>query len=118
MCSTLYNVVKGREAVLYDRFIADRLARLRQVKEMSARDMSLSIGLNQNYINQIENQKMLPSMQAFFYICEFLDITPQEFFDEYNPYPEQLNELIEELKKLDANSLSHIMGLVKLLNGK
>jgi transcriptional regulator with XRE-family HTH domain len=104
--------------VIYDKFIADRLAQLRHVKEMSARDMSLSMGQNENYINQIENQKMLPSMQTFFYICEFLEITPQEFFDEFNPYPERLKELIEELKKLDAESLSCITGLTKLLNKK
>ncbi|MDR0469344.1 MAG: helix-turn-helix domain-containing protein [Peptococcaceae bacterium] len=103
---------------MYDKFIADRLAQLRHVKEMSARDMSLSMGQNENYINQIENQKMLPSMQTFFYICEFLEITPQEFFDEFNPYPERLKELIEELKKLDAESLSCITGLTKLLNKK
>jgi hypothetical protein len=32
-------------------------------------------------INNIENGINLPSMQAFFYICEYLEITPKEFFD-------------------------------------
>ena len=100
---------------MYEDFIPERLARLRQVKERSARDMSLSIGQNQNYINHIENGKMLPSMQSFFYICEFLGISPQEFFDEGNPRPEELNELIMDLKKLDTTSLSYITGIVKAL---
>ena len=58
-----------------------RLAALRINKGVSARDMSLSIGQSAGYINNIENGINLPSMQAFFYICEYLEITPKEFFD-------------------------------------
>ena len=100
---------------MYEKFIANRLNQLRQVKERSARDMSLSLGQNQNYINHIENGKMLPSMQSFFYICNYLGITPQEFFDEGNPQPEKLAELVANLKRLDSKSLSYIMGIVKML---
>lgn len=57
-----------------------RLAQLRSEKGVSARDMSLSIGQNASYINNIENGKALPSMTGFFYICEYLNITPGEFF--------------------------------------
>ena len=59
-----------------------RLARLRNQMNVSARDMSLSIGQNPGYINNIESGKALPSMSVFFYICEYLGITPAEFFDE------------------------------------
>lgn len=61
---------------------------------------------------------MLPSMQSFFYICEFLGITPQDFFDEGNAHPEMLNDLIMDLKKLDARSLSYIIGIVRILTDK
>lgn len=47
-----------------------RLAQLRNKKGVSARDMSLSIGQNHAYINNIESGKALPSMNTFFYICE------------------------------------------------
>ena len=103
---------------MYEDFIADRLSKLRQNKGISARDMSLSIGQNTNYINHIENRKMLPSMQAFFYICEYLGITPQEFFDAGNAQPEQLRELFEDMKKLDVKALSYITGIVKELVNK
>lgn len=59
-----------------------RLAKLRVAKGVSARDMSLSLGQNENYINMIENKRNNPSMEVFFNICEFLNITPQEFFDD------------------------------------
>ena len=46
-----------------------RLTELRIKHGVSARDMSLSIGQNSSYINNIENGKALPSMTVFFYIC-------------------------------------------------
>lgn len=103
---------------MYDQFTQDRIAKLRLQKNVSARDMSLSLGQNNNYINQIENGKALPSLQGLFYICEYFNITPQQFFDEGNAYPAELADLMEELKKLDATALAHIAGLVKEINGK
>lgn len=78
--------------------------------------MSLTLGQNASYINRIENKKSLPSLQVLFWICEYFGITPQEFFDEGNPYPNQLSQLISEMKKLDADSLALVAKLVKKLN--
>lgn len=96
-------------------FIQERIAQLRTKKGVSARDMSLSLGQSESYINTIENKKSLPSMTLFLYICEYLNITPTEFFDEGNKNPEKLKELIEDLKRLDDKALSHISGLAKEL---
>ena len=103
---------------MYEDFVPERLAKLRTQKGVSARDMSLSLGQANNYINNIENKKSLPSMQAFFYICEYLNVTPQEFFDEGNTYPDRLSALIDDLKKLDSTALSHMAGLEKELASK
>lgn len=103
---------------MYEDFVPERLAKLRTQKGVSARDMSLSLGQANNYINNIENKKSLPAMQSFFYICEYLGVTPKEFFDEENEYPEVLQEFIAEGKKLDAKSLEYILGIMKNLNGK
>ena len=66
----------------YEKYFYERLSKLRSQKNVSARDMSLSIGQSENYINSIENKRMLPSMMGFFYICEYFGIHPKEFFDE------------------------------------
>lgn len=104
--------------MLYEDFVPERLAKLRMQKGVSARDMSLSLGQANNYINNVENKKTLPSMQSFFYICEYLGVTPQEFFDEGNPNPTGLNEFITEAKKLDSQTMSYILGIMKELNSK
>lgn len=59
----------------------NRLAALRESKKISAREMSLAIGQSGSYINKIENHNNYPSMNIFFYICDFLEITPEEFFN-------------------------------------
>lgn len=89
-----------------------RLAQLRNKKGVSARDMSLSIGQNEGYINRIENGKALPSLSAFFFICEYLGITPQQFFDADSKNPQKLDKLINNLKRLDDEKLESISKIV------
>ena len=103
---------------MYEDLFYKRLAELRANKGVSARDMSLSIGQSAGYINALENRNGFPSMQVFFYICEYLGVTPQEFFDEGNPNPTALNEFIAEAKKLDSKAMSYILGIMKELNSK
>lgn len=90
---------------MYEEFIAQRLAALRCQKKVSAREMSLAIGQNESYINRIENKIAQPSMQSFFFICEYLGITPAEFFDESNDYPGEMREVILVLRELNEEQL-------------
>ena len=90
-----------------------RLARLREKKGVSARDMSLSMGQNAGYIHNIENWKSKPSNTGFFYICEYLNVTPSEFFETESTNPEKVNAIIKDLKKLDDKQLDTIASLVK-----
>jgi len=56
-------------------FIALRLASLRTKKNVSARDMSWSIGQASSYISNIENGKSLPSMIGVEIELDELDVT-------------------------------------------
>ncbi len=98
---------------MYEDLFPARLSNLRIQKGVSARDMSLSIGQNPGYINNIETGKSLPSMTSFFYICEYLNITPVEFFDTESNNPEELRILVSYLKKLDPEQFKNISGIVK-----
>ncbi len=97
---------------MYEEDFPIRLAKLRTAKGVSARDMSLSIGQNAGYINNIETGKALPSMAAFFFICEYLNITPQDFFDLDAQEPEELQKIIQNLKKLNKKQLDSISAIV------
>ena len=70
------------ERSVYLKFISNRIYQLRIEKGLSARELSLLLGMSSGYINKIENRKTMPSLQALFLICMFFDITPKEFFNE------------------------------------
>lgn len=91
---------------------AERLSQLREARQVSAREMNLAIGQNCSYINRIENKKAFPSMQCFFYICDYLQISPQEFFDDKSQAPHTLSELTESLKTLSPRQLDLITDIV------
>ena len=90
-----------------------RLAQLRDKKGVSAREMSLSIGQNPGYINNIESGKSMPSLSGVFYICEYLGITPSEFFDIDSQNPTRLNSILHDLKRLNDKQLETIASLIK-----
>lgn len=100
---------------MYEKFLRDRLTSLRVQRGVSAREMSLSIGQNENFINSIETGKTFPSYPSFLYICDYFEITPKQFFDTEEAAPGLLNELMEELKKLDESQLQSLLPLVKSL---
>ena len=92
---------------------AKRLTELRMNKGVSAREMSLSIGQSEGYINNVENGVNLPSMTVFFYICDYLNIAPAEFFDMSLKSPTKSNELLEATKNLSSEQLEHLIAIAK-----
>lgn len=92
---------------------AERLAMLRTKKNVSAREMSLSIGQNPGYINHIETGQGTPSLTGMFYICEYLGITPHEFFDIESSNPAKTAEINKLLKKLTDEQLEIVENLIK-----
>ena len=95
-----------------------RIATLRTKKGVSARDMSITMGQNPGYINNIESGKSMPSLAGIFYICDYLNITPSELFDEEVENPEKLKGIIQDLRKLNDKQLDTISALVKDLINK
>lgn len=96
-----------------EQFIKQRIAKLRTDKNISARELSLQLGQSTGYINTIENGKSLPSMSMFLYICEYFKITPQEFFDEENENPKLIQDILNESRKLNKQSLESILTIIR-----
>lgn len=90
-----------------------RLAKLREEKGVSARDMSLSMGQNPGYINNIESGKSMPSLSGIFYICEYLGISPQDFFDMETKNPSKAAELYSIARGLSDEQLDNLIGIAK-----
>lgn len=96
----------------YINWFPTRITELRIQKGVSARDMSLSLGQSESYINKIENKRTMPSMAGFIYICEYFGITPQEFFNVNSPAPQKSKDVLQELEKLTVSQIDHIMLII------
>lgn len=96
----------------YEKDFPERLAELRQQKKVSAREMSLSLGRNHSYINTIESGKAFPTMKEFFCICDYLNITPKEFFDTKIENPSLSNQLNEETSYLSSGKQQLLLDII------
>ena len=103
---------------LNDTQFGDRLAELRNQHNISARELSLSIGQNSHYINHIENYCVYPSMKMFFYICDYLRISPKQFFDLDLKNPAKLNNLVKHASDLPAEIIDLLILISMCLNKK
>ena len=97
----------------YTQWFSERLAQLRAEKGVSARDMSLSLGQSESYINKIENRRTMPSMTGFFYICEYLEIEPKDFFDTNTTSPAKVLEIMNALGKLSPTQADHVLQIIE-----
>ena len=77
--------------------------------------MSLDLGHSKSYIQSISSGRAMPSMGEFLYICEYLGITPQQFFSEDIENPILLDKAIGAIKRLDEKDLIRITDLAERL---
>lgn len=101
---------------MYEDKFYNRLSQLRMKKGVSAREMSISLGQNPGYINSIESGKALPTMSNFFYICDYLDITPMEFFNFDIGNPKETDMLYNAINQLTDSQFKNIKEIVNDLN--
>lgn len=100
-----------------EQFIRDRLSRLREEKQVSERRMSLDLGHSTSYIRSITSGRSLPSMGEFLYICEYLGITPMEFFNEGKATTLLQQKAIDSIYAMSAEDLALLAGFIERLNG-
>lgn len=92
-------------------FIANRIQTLREAKNISAQTMSRELGYNASYINKIENCYAKPSIDGLFEICEYLNITFEEFFDTGKAHPDKICELLGLAKGLGNEDIQMLINI-------
>lgn len=92
-----------------------RVTDLRLKAGISEYQLSLALGQSKGYIQQISSGKALPSMQRFFDICEYFQITPAEFFDAGNRDPKLTKELVAAAHDLNEEQMKLLIDLARNL---
>lgn len=97
-------------------YFAERIAGLRMSKsdKLSSRKLSQELNQCESYINKIETGRSLPSMEMFFKICEYFDITPAEFFLD-DTDPRLKSELTELYSSMSSDSRNLLIQLARKL---
>ncbi len=108
--------ISDKKNIDHIKFFCLRLAQLRTERKVSARQMSLDLGLNESYINHIENAQTTPSMNIFFLICNYLDVTPSAFFDTADINLRYSSELHSAIDKLSAKKQNLLLDFLKEWN--
>ena len=96
-------------------FVRERITQLRVRKDVSEYKMSYDLGHSRGYINNISSGKTLPSMTEFFAICDYFDITPEEFFHVQSVNPKLSREVVELLSQLNEDDLALTLANIKRL---
>ena len=99
------------------KFISDRISVIRTKKNVSEYRMSTDLGHSKSYIQSISSGKSMPSMGEFLYICEYLGVTPKEFFDDSIDEPHLFQELYELTRNMSEDNLKMLINLAQRLNG-
>ena len=100
------------------KFIQERISFLRTKKGISEYKMSLDLGHSKGYIQSISSGKSFPSVPELLYICEYLGVTPKEFFDEESNNPQLVQELYNLTKDMPEEDLKVLINTAERLNEK
>ena len=97
---------------MYEEFVRDRITQLRLKKGVSEYQMSYDLGHSRGYIYNISSGKALPPLKEFFAICDYFQITPQQFFDDSIENPELIQKALDGIKQLNESDIQILLVLI------
>ncbi len=100
----------------YSDLLRNRLMQLIKQKKVTDHKVSMDLGRSSSYIRGITSGRSLPSMSEFFYICEYFEITPAEFFNSDFDNPALISKAVDGMLKLDENDLLHLIYVINKFN--
>lgn len=98
--------------MMYENFVRERITQLRLQKGVSEYQMSYDLGHSRGYVYNISSGKALPPLKEFFAICDYFEITPQQFFDDGTQHPELIRKALDGMTQLDENDMIMLLGII------
>ncbi len=95
--------------------VVNRLGYFRNKANLSARETSMRLGYNPQFIKTIENKSIELKVRTLLEFCELVEITPQEFFYMGKEYSKEDKEVLELFSKLSKDNKHTIIELMKNL---
>ncbi|MBE6555470.1 MAG: helix-turn-helix transcriptional regulator [Ruminococcaceae bacterium] len=99
-------------------FVRERISDLRTKKNVSEYKMSMDLGHSKSYMQSISSGRAAPSLGEFLYICEYLGVTPKEFFDAEIKNPMLVQRLYDLTRHMSEQDLRILIATAERLSCK
>ncbi|SHK61097.1 helix-turn-helix domain-containing protein [Paramaledivibacter caminithermalis] len=97
-------------------YIGTKIKSLRKNSKLTLAQLAKLINSSAGFLSDIEKGKSLPSIPKLIEICNALDITLAEFFqEEIQEKSTSIDEVVKELENLTPSQLEAINNLIKTI---
>ncbi|MDR7080727.1 transcriptional regulator with XRE-family HTH domain [Neobacillus niacini] len=93
--------------------LGERIRRIRLSKDISTEQLAILAGVNQSTISRIESNVRSTSIETLYKICEALEITIVDLFEDNKSLPPDLLNLIITAKKLSPQQRKKITEMIE-----
>ena len=95
-----------------------RITYLREQKGITVNKLANLAGISQSFLREIELVNKRPTIETLSYICDALEISLKDFFDDdlFKQFPE--NELLNEIYKLTPEQRKLFLQLLRSFQKK
>lgn len=95
--------------------IGNRIKYIRTIKNIKSNELAKTIGVSPVFLSYIENGTKKPSLETLEKICDALDISLKELFDDGSTLSPELKELLDHAKNLSPEQLEKLTEFIKTL---
>jgi len=96
--------------------ISDNIKRLRKLKKLSQKQVSLEVGIPQGQYSLVENGKVMPTIPTLEKIAKVFEVSLGEFFKTNNDDDNVNLPLLEKIKIIDVLDEDEKDALLKLID--
>ena len=93
--------------------ILHRVGYVRNKANLSARELSLRMGMSQQYVSKLESGQIVLTVEKLLQILEICDFPIERFFSKDIDGYQLNNELYELIEKLPTEKKTHLVGIIK-----
>ncbi len=97
--------------------IGKRIRELRQANNLKVVELAKKSHISQPYLSDIEKGRTTPSLDKLTSICEALNISLGEFFEQPSDLPSDLLQFLEAAKSLTKEERQAVIHMIKTLKG-
>ncbi|EKS1402188.1 XRE family transcriptional regulator [Listeria monocytogenes] len=91
--------------------VGDKIQELRKLNHMTAKELAQQIDVSPPFVSAIENNSTKLSLATLYHICEVLNVSLSEFFDEELSPVEQ--RLISTIKRMPDNKKRELLSFIE-----